>query len=136
MGEVCLYTKNTRWGTNCSSKVNLPHAIQSRALRGAFLVTQNPKIQGVRTPHTALSGTYTLHCDPASLYPKPKPCISTPCTLTLHPYTLNHNPASLQPTPLPCTPTPQTLALQPYIVNLQLEIQVHVAGLEQPEAAG
>ena len=40
---------STRWSTTLSSKVNLYHAINLRALRGENLVTQHPGIEGGRT---------------------------------------------------------------------------------------
>ena len=42
----------TRWSTTLSSEVNLPHAINFRALYGKNLVTKHPIIWGERNPRT------------------------------------------------------------------------------------
>jgi len=48
---------HTRWTATLSSKVNLPHIINFRALCRANLVTRPPKIQGGRNPCGPPSGT-------------------------------------------------------------------------------
>ena len=44
----------TRWSTTLSSKVNLPHAINLRALCGANLVTLQPKIEGTKPSYSTV----------------------------------------------------------------------------------
>jgi len=49
-------TDTTRWSTTLSLKVNLPHAINFRAVGGANLVTYHPRMLGQRNPRAPPSG--------------------------------------------------------------------------------
>ena len=52
----------TRWSATLSSKVNLLHEIDLRAVCGANLVTEHPRISGQRNPRTQSCGMTIPGC--------------------------------------------------------------------------